>query len=138
MNGRSIIIYETGHAGSQKAAGSTSPLSHITCVTRAPFLHHFPGLASLYLKKCPCLHAHFPPCQPCPSKLPVPVGVFWAQLIYASRRLSNAALPTCLTCAKIAGCDVSDKYIYTVHSSNMCVESEYTQQVFSNIRVPLA
>ena len=35
VNERSIIIYETGHAGSQKAAGSTSPLSHITCVTRA-------------------------------------------------------------------------------------------------------
>jgi hypothetical protein len=63
--------------------------------------------------------------------LPVPVGVFWAQLIYASRRLRDAALPTCLTCAKIVGCDVSDKYMYTLHSRNICVAHEYTHTTTS-------
>ena len=86
----------------------------------------------VYLNKCPCLHAHFPPC---PSKLPLPGWrLFGSTQLYASirYRLRDAALPTCLTCAKIVECDVSDKYMYVCSVQGPHV---YNVKMFSNYNI---
>jgi hypothetical protein len=68
------------------------------------------------------------------STMPLQVAFSWlassAQL-YASRgyRLRDAALPTCLTCVKIVGCDVSGKcclYRFTLNSTNTGMHDKYT------------
>ena len=78
------------------AAGSTSPLSHITCVTRAVHTHHFPGLASISINVRATMPTFHLPLA-CPGWRLLNL----AQLYDSGRRLRDEALPTCLTCAKL-------------------------------------
>ena len=123
-----IIIYETGQARQTQKRQDPRRLSHTSHVSHAlppPPLSRARFSLSQEMSVPPCPLSTLPAC---PSKLPVPVGVFRAQLIYASRRLiRDAALPTCLTCAKMTQCDVSDKYTFTLHSRNLFAERRYAQ-----------
>ena len=71
----------------------------------------------------------------CPSKLPLPGWrLFGPTQLYASRRyrLRDAALPTCLTCAKVVECDVSDKCtcsIQEIRVFNICMLDDYNIKI---------
>ena len=99
------------------AAGSTSPLSHITCVTRAVHTNHFPGLASISINVRATMPTFHLPLA-CPGWRLLNL----AQLYDSRRRLRDAALPTCLTCAKLKVWKLDDVKCPNTESYNITIK----------------